>query len=625
MARISDDDVERVRAATDIVQLVSERVELKQRGRDFWGCCPFHHEKTPSFVVHPDTQLWHCFGCGTGGDAFGFIMRLDNMEFPDVVRMLAERAHIEIVEEGGRRLPQGYKERLKALMKESADFYQYALMRNKTEKASEARAYLSARGFSADVCRRWNLGYAPGRGALVRHLTKAGFSRKEIVDANMAMDPREGDNTLKDRFFERIMFPINDASGATIAFGGRVIGPTPPNTGKYVNTRDTPVFNKRRHMFAFDRAKNSITNTGTAVVVEGYTDVIALHENGITNVVATLGTSLTPEHLRLLRTARPKKIVYLFDGDDAGQKAADRAAQFIDYSATQESGRDYVELTVAVIPGGNDPAEYVEAVGAKGMQEVIDSAEPLIRFAIDRRLASWDLSNPGQRMRALEEVAQLLAPIKGTLLSDDYANYTADALGAQFDTVRSAFAKAKPAPRMREEESAPVEAPVDDPRVTQARERGAKPLPEPRTEAQRCERELLALAAANPKLLPRLQDAFGRLPWSSEQVVSLAVALIVKDPSTSPATIAAELDREVPGAAAYLSGAQVSAADDQALNATVRRLITRITEIDLMNRIRYGNEKLKKAAQNGQDVDNNLFAEVAKLQQELKDLRNASK
>ena len=348
VGRISDEDVRRVRDATDLVSLVSERVVLKPKGRLHWGCCPFHAEKTASFKVDPATQLWHCFGCGLGGDAYGFLMRAENVDFLDAVRILADRGNIEIVEETGG-APRGHRERLIAANEAAWLYYHEVLTKSPDAGAREAREYLKKRGFGSEVAKRWRLGFAPGHGALVRHLAAAGFSAEEIVSANLGLKGDAGQ--LRDRFFKRVMFPIFDLQGRAIAFGGRVIGAGEP---KYLNTQDTPAFHKSANLYAIDRAKASITSTGTAVVVEGYTDVIALHEAGLTNAVATLGTALTREHVRLL-SRFAKRVVYLFDGDAAGLRAADRASEFIDSSITPEAGRDRVELHVAVLPDGPGP------------------------------------------------------------------------------------------------------------------------------------------------------------------------------------------------------------------------------------------------------------------------------
>ncbi|HEX9094389.1 MAG TPA: DNA primase, partial [Coriobacteriia bacterium] len=408
MGRISDDDVIRVREATDIVALIAETVPLRQKGRLFWGNCPFHQEKTPSFKVDPATQLWHCFGCGLGGDVFGFVMRAEQMEFPDTVRALAERAHVEIREEAGG-LPTGHRERLQAANAAAAEFFAGKLATSKEAGAAAARDYLAKRGFGSDVAKRWTLGYAPGaRGHLASQLGKTGFTRDELVAANLALvDDAGRGGALKDRFFNRIMFPIVDINGRTIAFGGRVVGTGEP---KYLNSSDTPVFHKSANLYAINVAKGDIVKTGTAVVVEGYTDVIALHEAGIRNAVATLGTALTARHLKLLGRFA-KKIVYLFDGDEAGLRAADRAAEFLDSSSTPEAGSARMDLAVAVIPDGKDPADYVAEHGAQGMSAVIDSAQPLLRFVVDRRLEAHDLGTPEGRSQALTAAAGALVAV----------------------------------------------------------------------------------------------------------------------------------------------------------------------------------------------------------------------
>ena len=233
---ISEEDIQKVREASDLVAIIGERTPVKQRGRDFWCCCPLHNEKTPSFKIDPVLQLWHCFGCNEGGDVFGFLMKTEDLSFPEAVRKLAERAHIDIADTGGRGgVPSSKKARLKAVCEATATFYHTQLMRNPDADAAAARSYLAGRGLGGDVPRRWRLGFAPGRGQLVRHLSAQGFSAEEMVEANVAMKDRGG--KLRDRFFNRVMFPIGDAQGECIAFGGRVIGKGEP---KYLNSQETP-------------------------------------------------------------------------------------------------------------------------------------------------------------------------------------------------------------------------------------------------------------------------------------------------------------------------------------------------------------------------------------------------
>ena len=416
VAGISDEDIQKVRDASDLVAVIGERTPVKQKGRDFWCCCPLHQEKTPSFKIDPATQLWHCFGCGEGGDVFSFIMKTEDFNFPEAVRYLADRAHIDIAEDArGGGVSRSVKSRMKEICARTAEFYHTQLMRGRGEGPDAARKYLASRGFGGEVPKKWMLGYAPGRGALVRHLSALGFKPDEMIRANVALDGRGG--PVRDRFYERVMFPIFDAQGDCVAFGGRVIGTGEP---KYLNSQETPLFHKSQVLYGLNQAKARMASTGCAIVVEGYTDVIALHEAGVTNVVATLGTALTMRHIRVLAKHAPKKIVYLFDGDAAGQKAADRALAFIGESISDKN-RNSVELLAVTLPNNQDPAEFVQAEGAEALEKVVEGALPLIEFGLERRLDSFNLDTAPGRDRALDACLAVLAPIKDTLVAKDYA------------------------------------------------------------------------------------------------------------------------------------------------------------------------------------------------------------
>ncbi len=606
MGRISDEDVRRVRDATDLVALVSERVVLKQKGRLYWGCCPFHAEKTPSFKVDPATQLWHCFGCGLGGDAYGFLMRSENVEFLDAIHILADRANIEIVEESGG-VPRGRKERLISANDAAAAFYHDVLTRSKEPGAAKARDYLKGRGFGSDVAKRWRLGYAPGRGALARHLKAEGFSADEMIEANLALS---GDRGTRDRFYERVMFPINDLMGRTVAFGGRVIGEGEP---KYLNTQDTPVFHKSANMYGIDRAKASITATGSAVVVEGYTDVIALHEAGITNVVATLGTALTREHVRLL-SRFAKRVVYLFDGDAAGLRAADRAVEFVDKSVTPEAGNARVDLDVAVIPDGRDPADLVGAEGPEALQAVVDAAVPLLEFAIDRRLARWDLDRPEERSRALKDAAEVLASVKDSLLADDYANYIADRLFADFATVRRAIASAQPAPGAAR---AADDAGTATPPVT---------LPEPDSAQVRAERELLDLLVRTPRLREKASFLLDQDLLTDERSRVIAETIANSDPALAPAALVGVIETRQPGASAALSGATLIESSDDEAETVCKELLRKLKEFDLERRIAVGKARLKQPDSfKDSSEEAEVFKNVSALQRELDEFRSGAR
>ena len=437
---ISEEDKERVRQATDIVALVSETVVLRPRGgNDFWGCCPFHHEKSPSFHVTPSTGLWHCFGCHAGGDVFDYVMKREGLDFLDAVRFLAERAHIDI-DEGGPAQRRGPKRtRVIDALEAAQDAFALRLMRGRGSGADEARRYFASRGFNSGICARWHLGYADPSVSVCRELQQRGFSRDELVAADLASN-RGG--RLRDQFYNRVMFPIHDEQGRCIGFGGRVMGDGKP---KYLNTRETSVFHKSKHLFAFDYAKESITAKGYAIVCEGYMDVISMHEAGFTNAVAALGTALSLDHVKTL-SRFAKTIVCMFDGDAAGQHAAEASLRYIESTTAA--------LSCVVLPDDQDPDEFLKAHGAEAMEAELKRARPLLDFVLDKKLDGYDLSSPGLRLRALEELAKLLAPLKHSYLLESYAQQVAGRLGVEASVVKERIRSA-PIERV-EEEPAPV-------------------------------------------------------------------------------------------------------------------------------------------------------------------------
>jgi DNA primase len=604
---ISEDDIRRIHDATDIVELVSERVVLKQRGREFWGCCPFHNEKTPSFKVDPTSQLYHCFGCGEGGSVFTFLMKLENIDFPDAVRALAQRSNIEIAEEHSS-VPKGRKARLLAVCEETTSFYHQQLMRVKSPESDAARTYLAKRGMSGEAAKQWQLGFAPGSGSLVRHLQQKGFTRDEIIDANVAPNPDGAGRQLRDRFYNRIMFPLADLHGRTIAFGGRIIGAGEP---KYLNSSETLLFHKRDNLYAIDKAKATITTKDEALIVEGYTDVIAMHAAGFTNTVATLGTALTPEHIKLLARFT-KRIVLLFDGDEAGQRAADRAADLITVLAAPEVGRK-ADLFVAVLPGTMDPADFCAEKPAEEMQALLDTSVPLLRFALDRRLARWDLTKPEQRSRALDDVVQLLVPLKGSLLAADYLNYLADVFAVDYQTLATALGKAKPLPSLR--------STFDEP-ATQQSLQTARPASDPAAEKiASFERELLFLYIEQSEVRERLREAFTRIPWGSAEHKAAAEALVGFEANAQPGELLSRLTAHLPSAAGVLSGARLQEFSEVPPNRLAGMLMFNIKEEQLKRDIRTENARLRLLSEEEAQERDTLFESIAKLQQELSELR----
>lgn len=602
---ISDEDIRKVREANDLVELFSERSVMRQRGKDFWCCCPFHQEKTPSCKVDSVSQTWHCFGCGEGGDIISYVRKLDDVDFVDAVRFLARRANIELTESAQATKAHSLKARLKAVCSETASYYHMLLMRSSDEGPASARTYLSGRELGGSIPVSWNLGYAPGRRQLVTHLRSLGYSEKEMIEANVAVRGSQG---INDRFFNRVMFPINDVRGDCIAFGGRVIGQGEP---KYLNTCDTPIFHKSEVLFALDKAKARMTSTGDAIVVEGYTDVIALHEAGFTNVVATLGTSLTRQHIRLLSHHAKSRIIYLFDGDEAGQRAADRALQFIDSSITPEAGFSRVDLCAVTLPDGLDPAEFIAAHGADAFKEVLDGAVPLIKFGIDRRLSRYDLSTPEGRARATNESLAVLAPIKDSLLAKDYAVYISSRVHAREQDILLRLSDLKT--------SMPVDY-SDRPVANRPRKSAARSLSPVEKNRLRTEREFLSLCAHNPAMISDFMNELGQTEWHEKvhrELSGIIMELISADPALTAADLIMRAQEKCKYAARILTALTIQS--EVPAHDMLRYLADELAIGDMESAISSMRDQMSQT-QNDEERDM-VFQAIYMLQTELNSLR----
>ena len=614
MGRISEDDVRKVREASDLVAIVGDRVPLKQKGREFWCCCPFHNEKTPSCKIDPATQLWHCFGCGEGGDVFGFIMKADDIGFPDAVRQLAERAHIDIAEEGGPGVSGSQKARLRQVCAATDEFYHRQLMRGKGRDAAAARDYLAGRDLGGGVPKKWHLGFAPGRRMLVGHLASLGFTPQEMLQANVAVQ-RDG-GALNDRFYNRVMFPIFDPQGECIAFGGRIVGEGEP---KYLNSQETPLFHKSNVLYGLDKAKAAMTSTGDAIVVEGYTDVIALHEHGIANAVATLGTALTLAHIRLLSRHASKRIVYLFDGDAAGQRAADRALNFINRDMTPEAGKARIELCAVTLPDDLDPADFVAQRGAEALKALVADAEPLVLYGIERRLAAHSLDSVEGRTRAFADALAVLAPIKDSLLAKDYAVQLAGRLQMREEDALDALAALKPPARYEGEgpaggagEQAPSAPPVAFSTAEKSR--------------RRMERTLVAHLAQNPALALQHADALVGTQWHDAvngRMAELLLAALEADPQAAPAALVAAIAAEVPQAASALTAVLGGEGADTA--STVAFLVEELEIGDMEDAVAALGAQLRTDSALQPDERDMVFHTLADLQKTLAAKRAAHK
>lgn len=602
VGRISDEDIATVRDATDVVTLISESVVLKRKGRLFWGNCPFHSEKTPSFKVDQTTGLWHCFGCGAGGDVFGFVIRRDTLEFPEAVRTLAERANITLKETDSA-YSKGPRDRVIAANTAAAAFYHQTLLTSAESDAAAARKYLASRGFGIEIAKQFEIGWAAGRTSLRDHLRAQGFTHDELILANLAV--RSDGGSVRDRFWQRLTFPIRDVAGKVVAFGARTLGDDHP---KYVNTGETPAFHKSRHLYGIDKAKSPIIQADTAIIVEGYTDVIAMHVAGLSNVVATLGTALTQQHIKLI-SRYSSKIVFLFDADEAGLRAAEKAMEFIHLTTSPDDGRQPVQFGVATVPEGKDPADYASLAGADAVRMLVDEASPLIQFVIDRRLASNDVTTPAGRSAALAEVASVLATIKGSLLAQDYMMYVADRLQTKYVTVESAVSRAEPAYR------APVQS-LDEQAV-------ATPPIEPAALSVQAlaEQELVGLLIRLPELRSHTRDAIEDLRIIDSRAAAL-IDIILDSGDETPEELAIRLAVVDPKLTAFAAAAIVMSEIPENPEFAHEQLLARLKEFDLERKIVEMQAKMRALDPLKQrQIIDDLFVEITELQKEHERLR----
>ena len=407
--RIVKDDIEALRTQADIVAVVGEYTTLKRAGRSFKGLCPFHTEKTPSFTVTPDGNFYNCFGCGVSGDLYDFLMRIEGLEFPEAVESLARRTGFQLRYEqmsARERRAVGERTRLVAATAAARDFLVDQLF---ADEGRVAREYLRSRGFSRADAEAFEVGFAPNRfDAMARALTTQGFADQDLITTGLVARNERGG--LRDRFRGRLMFPIHDPGGDVIGFGGRIL-PELDNGGfdppKYLNSAETPLYKKTRVLYGIRQARSEIVRAEQVLVCEGYTDVMALHQAGVANAVATCGTAVGVEHLRLL-SRYAQRVVLAFDGDAAGVKAAERA-----WEAARELDGDgqgaRLDLRVLVLPESSDPADLVAEVGAEGVRSALVAATPVVPFVLRHHLADADLTSEAGRTAALREALTILA------------------------------------------------------------------------------------------------------------------------------------------------------------------------------------------------------------------------
>jgi DNA primase len=580
MGLFTRDSIDRLRDAVDMVDLVSSKTDLRRVGSRWTGLCPFHDERTPSFSVNAEDKLFYCFGCQAKGDAIGFAEQAEGLDFPEAVELLADRYGVRLerenddprAEERRRR-----RERLLALLERTARFYATYLW--DSDEAARARGYLAERGLAEQVLRDFRVGYSPS--AWDRVITAAqrdGFRPADLIAAGLAQRGREGG--IYDRFRGRIMFPLADARGRVLGFGARAMGEG--RGPKYLNTSENELYHKGRQLFGIDRARADAAKRGRIVVVEGYTDVLALNQAGIQESVAIMGTALTAEQMAELGRAAPL-VVLALDADRSGQEAMLRAAR----------AAGDAQLRVVEMPEGADPADMLAASGPETFRERLEAAVPIAQFQVRRVLADADLETPAGRDQALERAARLIAEHtkQGSAMRDELVREVADRVDVPELHVHSALASPRPAPA----------------RPAAPRARAAPPLPAGATAGEvafRAEREFLARCLASADLgrgyLSRPTDE--QLSSDATRRARRHLVAHFDDPL-------AELPEDEPALAALLTDVALAAQEqapsaEAVLQMSILQLETRRIE-----------REIRRAAQAG---DHARQSELAKAEQQVR-------
>jgi DNA primase len=630
--RIRQEDIATVRERSAIADVVGDYIQLRPAGGgNLKGLCPFHEERTPSFNVTPGKDLFHCFSCGAGGDVIKFVMDIDHFTFTEAVERLAARANIQLRYEQGGYVPgqeTGQRRRLAEAHRAAVEFYADRL--RSAPDAAPGREFLTQRGFDLADAERFSMGYSPKAWEeLIRHLRARGFADDELLKAGLA---RKGQRGLIDMFRGRLMWPIRDLTGETIAFGARKLDPDDVNGPKYLNTPETPLFKKGQVLYGADLAKREIAKMRQAVIVEGYTDVMACHLSGIPTAVATCGTSFGEDHVKVLRRlimdteGSDGEVIFTFDGDTAGQKAALRAFGLEEKFATQ--------TFVAVQPDGLDPCDLRLSRGPEAVRELVAHRVPLFEFAIRSALSKHNLDTTEGQLAALDEAAPIVARIKDAGLRQRYAVNLDRWLGLMNErfvlqrvrqhggSTRGARAGAGGAGRYERGNGA---AQGGQPRVAASQGEGeAAPerydLLDP---ALRVEREALKLAVQVPMLCDQAFDALGSHAFSVPQHERLA-SLITRCGGVAsagrPRDWAARLIEAAPDDRARgflrelaLEQLQVTGEPDQAYGDVI---LARVEELAVSRQIAAAKARLQRmdpAAEQAEYVQ--LFGDLMALEQ----------
>ncbi|GAA1922683.1 DNA primase [Arthrobacter gandavensis] len=648
---IKREDIDEVRSRTDIKAVVDGYVTLKSAGiGSFKGLCPFHDERSPSFHVRPQVGTYHCFGCGESGDVISFVQKMDHGTFSETVEKLASRLGYELhYEDGGtgpRREDVGKRQRLLDAHKVAAEFFREQLV---TPGAAAARSFLAERGFDPAAAEHFGVGYAPqGWDSLLKHLTGRGFTREELAQTGMFSTGQDA-SRFYDRFRGRLIWPIRDLTGATIGFGARKLyeddqGP------KYLNTPETPLYKKSQVLYGIDLAKRSIAKDRQLVVVEGYTDVMACHLAGITTAVATCGTAFGTDHIKIARRLLSDdgsggEVIFTFDGDAAGQKAALRAFE--------EDQRFNAQTFVAVDPNGMDPCDIRQQKGDTAVAELIRSRRPLFEFAIRSTLAKFDLNTVEGRISALRAAAPVVAEIRDSAMRPAYARELAGWLGSEVDDVLRAVNAAAKRQREARDPNSPQHAKGQQGNHGQSGQQGqysqhnpqqagrgdaAHPVqeaapgaqsfarPDPNDPAARMERQALEVVLQQPGLLDAGQwERFKAARFTVPAYVAVHNAVrAAGDVPPSAAAWVEQVRQELPdalrGFVSELAVTPIPARDADALAMYCRDILNRLFELQVTH---LKAEKLGQLQRLDPSADPALFQQLNRELMELEMQRRA--
>jgi DNA primase len=545
--RFMEQDLAEVRERANLVEVISAHTQLRKAGpRTFKGLCPFHQEKTPSFTVDPAKQVYYCFGCGAGGDVFDFLRGAEGLSFAEAAERLATRLGITLRSEAGAAPAAGSgRRRLMDAAKAAAAYFTDLLAHS--PQAEVARRYVQSRRFSQDDAKAWALGYAPaGRDTLYRHLLGCKFTPDQIVEAGLALVTESGEH--RDRFRGRLVFPIADLSGDVVGFGARALGDEPP---KYLNSPETALYHKSKILYGLDRAKKEMVRAGQAVVCEGYTDVMGLHRVGVTSAVATCGTALGEDHFATIKRFCDR-VILAFDADGAGSFASERG-----FGIDAKVG---VEVLVALLPAGKDPADLALAPepegGAAAVEEVIKAAVPLRWFMIEAVLRRHRLDTPESKGKALSDLAPVLSKEPSRVVRGEYAFRIARLLGVDERTVQqeiSELGRPNPSGATRRKGSLPGHV--------------------------RLEREALALLLDSPRRLDQVEDWVTEDHFTLSEHRLLLRGLLASSRTGSTASILEQLpDEDTRRLAAELSLTSGT-------NESVEEVFMRLEELRLQRQI----------------------------------------